>query len=72
VACGRRAPKSALRRLALRDGSVVVDPDAVLPGRGAYVCNATCARAAADRRAFGRAFRQAVSVGDDLVESINA
>jgi uncharacterized protein len=72
MACGRRAPKSALRRLALRDGWVVVDPDAVLPGRGAYVCDATCARAAVDRRAFARAFRRAVSVGDDLVESVSA
>jgi predicted RNA-binding protein YlxR (DUF448 family) len=49
---------------------VVVDADAMLPGRGAYVCDATCAQAAIDRRAFPRAFRRAVSVGDDLVESI--
>jgi predicted RNA-binding protein YlxR (DUF448 family) len=72
VACGRRAPKSALRRLAVRDGRVVVDPEAILPGRGAYVCDAACARTALDRRAFGRAFRRAVSVGDDLVESVSA
>jgi predicted RNA-binding protein YlxR (DUF448 family) len=72
VACGRRAPKAALLRLVVRDGRVVVDPEAVLPGRGAYVCNATCARAAVDRRAFARAFRRAVSVDDDLVESVSA
>jgi predicted RNA-binding protein YlxR (DUF448 family) len=72
VACGRRAPKSALRRLAVRDGYVVADPAAVLPGRGAYVCDATCAQAAVDRRAFARAFRRGVSVGDDLVESVSA
>jgi predicted RNA-binding protein YlxR (DUF448 family) len=71
VACGRRAPKAALRRLAVRDGHVVADPDARLPGRGAYVCNAACARAAVERRDLGRAFRRAVSVGDDLVESVS-
>jgi hypothetical protein len=60
-----------LRRLAVCDGRVVVDPEAVLPGRGAYVCGATCAQAAVDRRAFARAFRRAVSVGDDLVESVS-
>jgi predicted RNA-binding protein YlxR (DUF448 family) len=70
VACGRRAPKAALRRVAVVGDRVVADPDATLPGRGAYVCDATCARAAIDRRALQRAFRRAVSAGDDLVESI--
>jgi predicted RNA-binding protein YlxR (DUF448 family) len=42
-----------------------------MPGRGAYVCGAACARDAIDRRALPRAFRRAVSVGDDLVESIS-
>jgi predicted RNA-binding protein YlxR (DUF448 family) len=49
----------------------VFDPAATLPGRGAYVCDAACARAAVQRRALPRAFRRAVSVGDDLVESIS-
>ena len=71
MACGRRAPKAALRRLAVRDGRVVVDPDARLSGRGAYVCSAGCAQAAVERRAFARAFRRAVFVGDDLVESVS-
>jgi predicted RNA-binding protein YlxR (DUF448 family) len=71
VACGRRAPKAALRRLAVCDDRVVADPGNCLPGRGAYVCNAACARAAVQRRAFPRAFRRAVSVGDDLVESVS-
>jgi len=70
VGCGRRAPKSALRRVALVDDRLVADAAATLPGRGAYVCDAACARAAIERRAFSRAFRRAVSVGDDLVESI--
>jgi uncharacterized protein len=50
---------------------VVADPGGSLPGRGAYVCDAACARTAVERRAFARAFRRAVSVGDDLVESVN-
>jgi predicted RNA-binding protein YlxR (DUF448 family) len=54
----------------LVDDRVVADPGATLPGRGAYVCDAACARTAIDRRAFPRAFRHTVSVGDDLVESI--
>jgi predicted RNA-binding protein YlxR (DUF448 family) len=71
VACGRRAPKPALRRLAVRGDRVVADPGASLPGRGAYVCDAACAQAAIDKRAFARAFRRAVFVGDDLVESMS-
>jgi uncharacterized protein len=70
VACGRRAPKPTLRRVALIGDRVVADPAATLPGRGAYVCGPACARAAIDRRAFARAFRRTVSVGDDLVESV--
>ena len=71
VACGRRAPKATLHRVALVGDRVVSDPTATLPGRGAYVCDAACARGAIDRRALHRAFRRAVSVGDDLVESIS-
>jgi uncharacterized protein len=71
VACGRRAPRLTLRRVVVVDDRVVADPGATLPGRGAYVCDATCAQTAIDRRAFPRAFRRTVSVGDDLVESIS-
>jgi predicted RNA-binding protein YlxR (DUF448 family) len=61
----------ALRRLALRGDRVVADPARVLPGRGAYVCDAACARTAIERRALHRAFRRAVSVDPDLVESVS-
>ena len=71
VACGRRAPKAALRRLAVRDDRVVADPGGSLPGRGAYVCDAACAQTAIERRACARAFRRAVSVDHDLVESVS-
>jgi uncharacterized protein len=58
-------------RLALdENGRVVADPAAARGGRGAYVCGPACAAAAIRRRAFPRAFRRAVSVPDDLVESI--
>jgi predicted RNA-binding protein YlxR (DUF448 family) len=70
VACGRRAPKDSLRRLALEAGRVVPDPAARRAGRGAYVCNAACAGEAVRRGALARAFRRAVTVPDDLVESI--
>jgi predicted RNA-binding protein YlxR (DUF448 family) len=60
-----------LVRLALdEDGRVVADPTAALSGRGAYVCGPACAATAIRRRAFARAFRRAVSVPADLVESI--
>lgn len=70
MACGRRAPKASLRRLALAGDCVVPDPGGHLPGRGAYVCDAACAREAVRRRALPRAFRRAVTVPGDLVESI--
>jgi predicted RNA-binding protein YlxR (DUF448 family) len=70
VACGRRAPKGSLRRLALDGDRVVVDPGTPRPGRGAYVCDAGCARDAVRRGALPRAFRRSVTVPDDLVESI--
>jgi predicted RNA-binding protein YlxR (DUF448 family) len=57
--------------MAVSADRVVADPGGLLPGRGAYVCDAACARSAIERRAFARAFRRTVSVGDDLVESVN-
>jgi len=71
VGCGRRAPKRALQRVVVVGDRVVADPSATMPGRGAYVCDMRCARTAIASRAFPRAFRRAVSVGDDLVESIS-
>ena len=37
IGCGRPDAKSALTRLAARDGAVVADAAASLPGRGAYL-----------------------------------
>jgi predicted RNA-binding protein YlxR (DUF448 family) len=42
-----------------KEGTVGVDPTGSAPGRGAYLCGAGCLKAAAKRKAFGRAFRGA-------------
>jgi predicted RNA-binding protein YlxR (DUF448 family) len=57
--------------VAVAGDRVVADPEGRLPGRGAYVCDAACARRAIERRAFGRAFRRAVPPAHDLVESLS-
>ncbi len=61
MACGRRAPKGALRRFAARGATLEADPAQRLPGRGAYVCDDACLAEATRRRAWGRAFRRAVT-----------
>ncbi len=61
MACGRRAPKAALRRFAAPGGALVADPAQRLPGRGAYVCDDACLELALRRRAFHRAFRGPVA-----------
>jgi predicted RNA-binding protein YlxR (DUF448 family) len=61
VACGRRAPKAALRRFVAPGGALVADPAQRLPGRGAYVCDDACLVQALRRRAFHRAFRRPVA-----------
>ena len=71
IGCGARAPKAALHRLAAEGDLVVADPAGRAPGRGAYVCDAACARRALDRRALLRAFRRAVRPAPDLLESLN-
>jgi predicted RNA-binding protein YlxR (DUF448 family) len=41
---------------------LVADPQARLPGRGAYVCDAACYERARARSGFQRALRRAVAV----------
>lgn len=63
VGCRARAPRSALLRVVVRDGVIVADEKAVLPGRGAWVHDTeACVQAAVRRRAFGRALRVSASV----------
>jgi predicted RNA-binding protein YlxR (DUF448 family) len=50
----------------LVDGEVTPDPDARLPGRGAYVCRRReCWERAVAADAFARAFRRPVSLADE-------
>ncbi len=39
IACGRKAPKTSLIRIGIKDNNVVWDIKQSLPGRGAYCCN---------------------------------
>ncbi|MFT4281777.1 YlxR family protein [Microbacterium sp. TNHR37B] len=58
VGCRVRAPRSSLLRVVARNGVLVIDEKAVLPGRGAWVHDTDeCKDTALRRRAFGRALR---------------
>ncbi|MEP0766868.1 MAG: YlxR family protein [Fimbriimonadia bacterium] len=62
VGCARKAAKGDLVRLALDpDGRLLRDQRNRLPGRGAYVCGAACARVAAKYGRFERAYRRSVA-----------
>ncbi|WP_245581291.1 YlxR family protein [Propionicicella superfundia] len=66
IGCRARDEKPRLVRFVLSaDGVLVQDPAAVLPGRGAYVHpSVACWQAAVKRRAFARALRRPVAVGE--------
>ena len=58
LGCRQRSDRSALLRVVARDGEVLPDPSAVLPGRGGWVHpTSECIEAAIKRKAFGRALR---------------
>ncbi|AUG30250.1 MULTISPECIES: YlxR family protein [Microbacterium] len=58
VGCRARDLRSALLRVVERDGVLIADEKAVLPGRGAWVHDTHgCVDTAIRRRAFGRALR---------------
>ena len=60
VGCRARAAKSALLRVVVADGVLVVDPSGRLPGRGASVhLDPDCVDLAERRKAFARALRSA-------------
>jgi predicted RNA-binding protein YlxR (DUF448 family) len=46
--------------------ALVADPAQTLPGRGAYVCSATCLADATRTRALARAYRRPVVVDGEL------
>jgi uncharacterized protein len=56
------APKQSLLRWVAVDEVVEADPEARLPGRGAYTCRTRrCIERATRRGGFNRAFRRAVT-----------
>ncbi|MGN6325529.1 YlxR family protein [Pseudolysinimonas sp.] len=60
LGCRQRAPRSSLVRVVARDGRVAVDAAARLPGRGAWLHRSSaCVDKALQRKAFGRALREA-------------
>jgi predicted RNA-binding protein YlxR (DUF448 family) len=70
VGCGTLANKPDLLRVVLVDGRVEPDPDQRRPGRGAYVCDRSCAEQAIKRSGFQRSFRSAVRIDSNLVDSL--
>lgn len=70
VGCRARAPRSTLLRVVDRDGILVTDVNASLPGRGAWV-HATddCVRLALRRRAFGRALRVSGTLNTEALDT---
>jgi len=64
IGCRQVKPRSALHRLAVVDGTVVVDPRRIA-GRSAYLCrDRTCWDLAAKRRALERALGVRATPGD--------
>ncbi|MBP6684849.1 MAG: YlxR family protein [Leucobacter sp.] len=58
VACKTRAARAELLRVVVRDGHLIIDDRAVLPGRGAWVHEtAECMNLAVQRGTFARALR---------------
>lgn len=58
VACRKRSSRTDLLRVVLRDGQLIADDRAVLPGRGAWVHpTARCLELAVTRGMLSRALR---------------
>ncbi|HTU73512.1 MAG TPA: YlxR family protein [Trebonia sp.] len=70
VGCRERAAKSSLLRLVATEDGLIPDPQARLPGRGAYLHpSLECLKLAQRRRAFPRALRVTGPLGDDGLAS---
>jgi uncharacterized protein len=64
-------PKRELVRVAAVDGRVVADPEARLPGRGAYICpDPDCARRGLRPQLLRRALRAPVEIPDETVNFV--
>lgn len=72
VGCRARAPRSSLLRVVERNGVLVADEKAVLPGRGAWVHKTPeCTDAAIKRRAFVRALRVSGPLDAQTIQHIH-
>ncbi|MFC4225111.1 YlxR family protein [Lysinibacter cavernae] len=70
IGCRSRSQKNVLLRIVSVDSQVVVDVNAVLPGRGAWIHpTRACFDSAVKRRAFGRAFRVSSSLDTQPLEN---
>jgi uncharacterized protein len=68
LACRQRSVKPSLIRLAATDGTVQVDPPALLQARGAYVCaTQECTEAALHRE--GNAIVRALRMGRTAMDT---
>ena len=74
VGCRRAKPKETLVRLARRhDGRVVVDPNGIQAGRGAYVCvDVGCVERALQRGRLAHAFRKPCDAPAELEMTVRA
>ena len=58
IGCRQTDSQASLVRIAVRDGSIVVDDSATIPGRGAWLhSQPSCWETAIQRKAVGRALR---------------
>lgn len=70
VSCRKRAKRDELLRVVLREGQIVVDDHAVLPGRGAWVHpTAACVQQAVSRAIFARALKASGSLDASPLEN---
>lgn len=74
LGCRMREGTSTVVRVIARDGELVVDRSATLPGRGAWVhATRDCIESAINRKAFGRALKTGtVLETGQVLELINA
>ncbi|MEB4615666.1 YlxR family protein [Leucobacter sp. M11] len=70
VGCRKRDSRAALLRVVHRDGQLIPDQRAVLPGRGAWFHpTQSCLEIAVTRRAFPRALRVSTQLDTALLEN---
>ena len=70
VACRQRATRDVLLRVVTREGRLLADERAVLPGRGAWIHpTAKCLKQAVSRGSFARALKVSGSLDTSPLEN---